>query len=105
MFVYRPELLLMGADGSMVGYADIPQVALAFGSAVMGVIALGGAVTGHFFWGPLATWNRIVAAPAAVLLLMPGDYQLLLNTIGAVLFMVSLVVNFVRHRRPNPAVT
>ena len=101
MFVYRPELLLMGSDGGLVTSGEIPQVLIAFGAAVLGIVALGGAVTGHFFWGPLAIWNRILAIPAAVLLLMPGEYQLLLNSIGAGLFVVNIAVNFTRHRRPR----
>jgi TRAP transporter 4TM/12TM fusion protein len=102
MFVYRPELLLMGADGTMVTWGEVPQVALAFGSAVMGIVALGGTVTGYFFWGPLAIWNRILACPAAILLLMPGEYQLVLNSIGAIIFAVTVTVNFVRNRRMAP---
>jgi TRAP-type uncharacterized transport system fused permease subunit len=102
MFVYRPELLLMSSDGSMVGVSEIPQVALAFGSAVMGIMALGGTVTGQFFWGRLSLWNRILTCPTAILLLMPGEYQLILNSIGAVLFVVIVIVNRSRSRSDQP---
>ena len=102
MFVYRPELLLMSSDGSMVGVSEIPQVGLAFGSAVMGIMALGGTVTGQFFWGRLALWNRILTCPTAILLLMPGEYQLILNSVGAVLFVVIVIVNRSRSRSDQP---
>ena len=102
MFVYRPELLLMSSDGSMVGVSEIPQVALAFGSAVMGIMALGGTVTGQFFWGRLSLGNRILTCPTAILLLMPGEYQLILNSIGAVLFVVIVIVNRSRSRSDQP---
>jgi TRAP-type uncharacterized transport system fused permease subunit len=62
MFVYGPALLL---QGSVLG------VAAAVATATVGVVALAAAVIGHGR-RPLAVWERLVMAGAAVALIFPG---------------------------------
>ena len=68
MFVFRPELLLVGPGN---GPVDGGRVVYAFVAALLGIIALAGALAGQLrhTLGPLA---RVAAALAAVLLLYPG---------------------------------
>jgi len=76
MFVYGPPLLLVGS---------VPESALAFVTAVVGVIALAAAGMG-FARRPLLWWERLLLAAAAVALVFPG-----LLTDGAGLVVVGVV--------------
>ena len=62
MFIYAPPLILAGSA------AEIATTTL---TALIGVIALAGAVIGHVT-GPLALWRRVVLIGAAVALIAPG---------------------------------
>ena len=62
MFIYAPPLILAGPP------VEIATTTL---TALIGVIALAGAVIGHVT-GPLALWRRIVLLGAAIALIAPG---------------------------------
>jgi TRAP transporter 4TM/12TM fusion protein len=79
MFVYGPPLLLVGT---------IPEITLAFVSAIVGVTALAAAGMG-FARRPIAWWERVILFVAALALVLPG-----LATDGAGL--VGVVVVFSR---------
>ena len=76
MFVYGPPLLLVGT---------VPEISLAFVTAVVGVIALAAAGMG-FARHPLMWWERLLLTAAAVALVFPG-----LLTDGPGLVVVALV--------------
>jgi TRAP transporter 4TM/12TM fusion protein len=79
MFVYGPPLLLVGT---------IPEITLAFVSAIVGVTALAAAGMG-FARRPIVWWERVILVVAALALVLPG-----LATDGAGL--VGVVVVFSR---------
>lgn len=62
IFVYQPALLMHGSVG---------DVALAAVTALIGTIALAGAMTGYFF-SPLSRWQRSFLFIGAVTLIYPG---------------------------------
>jgi TRAP transporter 4TM/12TM fusion protein len=86
MFVYGPELLLVGT---------VSGIAVATVTAIIGVVALAAAVVGHAR-RPLAVWERVLALAAALTLVNPG-----LLTDGAGLLMVGVVF----WRGGGPALT
>lgn len=86
MFIYRPELLLMDATGADAG---LPEITLAIGVALLGILALAVGIAGHFVH-TLSVPSRVLAFIAASLLLYP---HLPANTGGAVLFVVVVVLN------------
>lgn len=68
LFVYRPELLMLGADGEPASWA---AVAVAFGITALAMAPLSGALTG--FYGRMLTWpERLIASAVALLLVFPG---------------------------------
>ena len=75
MFVYEPALLLIGP-----WYVS----ALAFASAIIGVIALASSLHGYLF-APLTMWQRPVLFVAALLLIAP---ELVSSLVGIVLLTV-----------------
>ncbi len=84
MFVYAPELLMMG-DGQ--------ATAVAFVTAVIGVIALASSLHGYLLAG-VTVWERILMLAAAVALIKPG---LLTDALGAGL-LVPVLLNQWRLR-------
>lgn len=86
MFVYGPALLL---EGSWL------QVLVASITACVGVICLSAALTGYV-QGPLAGWQRLAFAAAALVLIKPG---LLTDAIGAGLVVLALLPELSRARR------
>ena len=62
MFVYGPPLLLVGT---------IPEITLAFVSAIVGVTALAAAGMG-FARRPIVWWERVILFVAALALVLPG---------------------------------
>ncbi|WP_164101688.1 TRAP transporter permease [Candidatus Laterigemmans baculatus] len=72
MFVYRPELLLMAADG---GPPNILRVLMAITAAVLGILALAAGMAGFYFhrlgWG-----MRTALFIAAALALYPGQFEM-----------------------------
>ena len=88
MFVYGPELLLVGS---------VPGIALAVVTATIGVVALAAAAVGHAR-RRLVVWERLVALAGALTLVYPG---ILTDAIG--LLMVGVV--FFRSAEPAAAPT
>lgn len=68
LFVYRPQLLMLAADG---GPASLLGIALAVGLAVLGIWPLAAAVAG-WLRRPLGPWARALLVLSAVLALFPG---------------------------------
>ncbi len=62
IFVYQPALLLHGSTG---------EVVLAATTAVIGTIALAGAMSGYFF-GDVNWWQRAVLGVGSITLIYPG---------------------------------
>jgi TRAP transporter 4TM/12TM fusion protein len=62
VFVYQPALLLHGSTR---------EVLLAAATAVLGTIALAGAMSGYFF-GNVSRWQRVVLGIASITLIYPG---------------------------------
>jgi TRAP transporter 4TM/12TM fusion protein len=62
IFVYQPALLLKGAAGDVV---------LASITAIIGTIALAGAMTGYFF-ANILWWQRLLLLLASITLIYPG---------------------------------
>lgn len=70
IFIYRPEILLLGDDLTVL------RVVLAVGVAVLGIIAFAAGIAGHLFV-PTSRLERIMLLVAAALLLVPtGDLVL-----------------------------
>ncbi|MEP0510151.1 MAG: TRAP transporter large permease subunit, partial [Aurantimonas coralicida] len=88
VFVYGPEILLIGTTGDIV---------VAITSAFVGVYALSIATTG-WWGGPLAPWRRIVVGAGSVLMMMPGLWTDLL-AIPVILAPLYLL----RPTNPKPA--
>ena len=62
IFVYQPALLLHGSTG---------EILLAATTAVLGTIALAGAMSGYFF-GNVTWWQRVVLGMGSITLIYPG---------------------------------
>jgi len=62
IFVYQPALLLKGSTG---------EVLLAAATAIIGTIALAGAMSG-FFFGAVFWWQRILLGAGSLTLIYPG---------------------------------
>jgi len=69
MFVFRPELLLLSADGSEVGFL---RPFLASAIVITGIVPLAAAIAGYF-GGALSAAMRAVLIVAAALLFYPGS--------------------------------
>jgi TRAP transporter 4TM/12TM fusion protein len=104
MFIYRPELLLMGKGGQPLSWADVPHVGLAVGAAALGIISLAMGITG-FYRARLSWPARALAVLAAILALTPGarigdnEVGLWVNLTGVLLFSAIVVTH--RHQ-PTP---
>lgn len=77
IFVYQPALLLQGSTG---------EVLLAAATAVIGTIALAGAMSGYFF-GSVSWWQRIALGAGSLTLIYPGWKT---DLIGLVLVIVAV---------------
>jgi TRAP transporter 4TM/12TM fusion protein len=80
VFVYQPALLLHGSTG---------EVILAAVTAVIGTIALAGAMASYFF-GAITWWQRLLLGCASITLIYPGWKT---DLIGLGLIVVALAVN------------
>jgi len=99
MFVYRPELLLLGENLSA------GRVAWAVIVALLGVTAFAAGIAGHLF-GPTSRSERLLLLAAAALLLVPaGDVAVaglhlpLSDLAGALTLVVGALINRRRHPR------
>jgi TRAP transporter 4TM/12TM fusion protein len=70
LFVYRPQLLMLAADGSPASAFD---VALAFAVAGLAILPLAAAIAGYL-GRPLGPLPRLLLLVAAAGLLYPGDH-------------------------------
>merc|ERR1711964_635343 len=68
MFVYRPALLLMDSDGTLLSWSGVPTLLLAVLAAVVGIVALAAGIAGYLR-RPLSTPYRATSLAAAALLL------------------------------------
>jgi TRAP-type uncharacterized transport system fused permease subunit len=91
LFVYQPALLMRGSLG---------EIAVAFGSALVGITALSAAVTGHMF-GPLS-WPQRVFLIAVSLAAISHD--VLISVATSVVLMLFAVWDW-RRARPAAAPT
>jgi TRAP transporter 4TM/12TM fusion protein len=69
MFVLRPELLMLAADG---GTASWTTILAALCAAVPGIVSFAAAISGHLFT-PLGALHRTLLFASAALLLLPAD--------------------------------
>ena len=69
MFVLRPELMMLAADG---GAASWTAILAALGVAVPGIVSFAAAISGHLFV-PVGAMHRTLLFAAAALLLLPAD--------------------------------
>ena len=70
-------------------WASVPDVAIAVGTAVIGITALAAGLAG-FFRAPLSLTLRLVMLTAALLLLFPNLYS---NITGGVIFFAVTLTN------------
>lgn len=67
IFVFRPELLLLGPGGAPSAVDVVQAIAI----AILGITAFAAALAGHLV-APLARWERALLFAAAGLMLAPG---------------------------------
>ena len=102
MFVFRPELLLLGPDG---GRPEVGAVVWAVVVAIAGVAAFASAMAGYLF-APLSWPARAALFAAAGLLLAPGRISIagygvpVFDLVGALVLLATIAV----HRRSTRAV-
>jgi TRAP-type uncharacterized transport system fused permease subunit len=91
MFVYGPELLLIGSMG------DILISCLA---AIIGVYALAVAMMGWIFT-KVPMWGRVASFVAAILLIKPGIFT---DVLGFVILGTIIGINYMSRRKQRTAV-
>ena len=95
MFVFRPELLFLSADGSSVGlFTALSAAAI----VIVGIIPLAAGIAGYLR-GPLTAASRAAVLVAAALLFFPGSGFNAVNGIGIAVFVTVLA----RQLRLRPA--
>ena len=96
LFVYRPELLMLSADGNALSPA---RVALAFGLVAIGIVPFAAAIAGHLS-RPLGAGARALLFAAAIGIFYPATSALVSwpNMIGLVLLVAVAVAQ--RARKP-----
>lgn len=99
MFVLRPELLMLSADGTT---ASAGPIVVAVGVAVLGIVPFAAAISGQLF-APLLRVERLLLFGAAALLLLPiGDRTiagLKVSPLGVAGLAILLVVAVLNRRR------
>jgi TRAP-type uncharacterized transport system fused permease subunit len=101
MFVYRPELCLMAADG---GSPEFIAVLLAVTAATLGVLALAGGMAGYLF-SPLGWPMRLLLFAAAACSLYPDQASLgasrisVIDLIGAAILLFVMVASYRSSKR------
>ena len=105
MFVFRPELLLLAADGDSLTFT---AVALAVTAAILGILALAASISGYMFGG-MGWALRFVLFAAAMLLLFPGEPIELgplsvrpFNSAGALILAIAATVNWQSRGKAGP---
>jgi len=69
MFVLRPELMMLAADGETASWSAI---LFALGAALLGIVPFAAGIAGHLF-APVPAGQRALLFLAAALLLLPAD--------------------------------
>ena len=92
MFIYAPPLILAGSP------VEIATTTL---TALVGVVALAGAVIGYVV-GPLALWRRIILVGAAIALIAPG---LMWDAIGLAALLATAYLGVTRGPGPDAPAT
>lgn len=83
MFILQPELLMIDTN--------VWEVIMVAGSAILGMIAIGGALIG--FWYHRMHWiERIIAAATGLMLMYPGGYT---DLIGLAFFVAIIIFQIV----------
>ncbi len=105
VFVARPQLLMLQADGSAAPLTEILPVFL---FALLGVIPLAAGVAGYLF-GPMGMVSRGLGLLAALLILYPagavGEMSLSpVNMVGLAILTVLAVLSWRGSRQPEPAI-
>jgi len=101
MFVYRPELCLMAADG---GPPEFLAVLLSVTAATLGVLALAGGMAGYLF-SPLGWPMRLLLFAAAACSLYPDQASLgasrisVIDLIGAAILLFVMVASYRSSKR------
>ncbi len=90
-FVYNPVLLFVG---------DLTDLLRAFCSAVVGVIALSGALTRYFFIRRLPWWECVLLGVGGFMLFSPEHRT---DILGIVLIMPTVVLTVLSRRRAKLA--
>jgi TRAP-type uncharacterized transport system fused permease subunit len=110
MFVYRPELLLMGPDGGELTAGSVPGVVFSVVVAVLGIVALAIGLTGYLFCR-VPWYARLLAFLAAILALLPHvevagrDVALWVDLTGLLLLGAIVVSNWLASTDRSPAAT
>ncbi|WP_209427677.1 TRAP transporter fused permease subunit [Pararhodobacter sp. SW119] len=86
VFVFHPEVLLIGEPGAIVLHAA---------TGLVGVVLIGGALAG-FLVHALPLWERVVFAASAFLLIAPGAAMPL---VGALVFALAFGLHLSRRRQ------
>ena len=96
MFIYRPELLMLSADGTSATWLNILP---SLGIAILGITCFAAGIAGQLR-APLNIGLRVAILVAAALLLVPGPSIALIglpvpiiDVAGVVLFVAILVIN------------
>lgn len=99
MFVYRPELCLMAADG---GRPEMLAVLTSVTAAVLGILALAAAMAGYLL-NPLGWGQRLLLFAAAACSLYPDTVAVLpgrlslVDLAGAIVLAAVVIVSYRRH--------
>ena len=101
MFIYRPELLMLSADGTSAHWLNILP---SLGIAILGITCFAAGIAGQLR-APLNIGLRGAILVAAALLLVPGPSIALIglsvpivDLAGVVLFVAILVINRQQER-------
>ena len=92
MFVFRPQLLMLGPDGET---ATAGGVLAATTAAVLGIVPFAAAIAGYLF-NPLSRLTRAILLLSSLLLLFPTRISgtgWILDTLGAVIFITVAIIN------------
>ncbi len=94
MFVFRPQLLMLNADGETAAPGSI---ALATAVAVLGIVPFAAGIAG-FLFAPLSVSHRAILFLSAGLLLFPARFAGMGWILGAVGLALLATISIVNHR-------
>jgi len=91
VFVYAPSMLIVTGDFDFLEYLSVT------GTCIIGIVLLGGALTGYII-GPMGMFWRLLLAAAAIMMVAPGAQS---NWIGLAL-LAPVALQQYRARRDRP---